>query len=365
MTGMRKIFLKDLFELYHRPYMLLWLVIVPLFLLYLAGHTSIGEPQVRLLFHPHEDAQPDSTTVRGLLEEFSNIVVIERDGGATDTLTAMESERADLALVWQGQWQIYQRSSSRQKREQLSLLGSRIGFSVLQKKPFMLSLLGSRLKRINKINFSLVSFHPPIRRNETSLVPAVIALIVAFLPFLLACGTFIRERETGTLEILLVSPQVAWMNMIVGKALIPLFLAVTNFFILLLFSETLFDIHVKSGLLETFSIQLLAMLASTLLGLAASAIVRSELQAYLISALYLMCLILLTGFIYPIDQAMPLVQIVSRLFPLTFSQEPLATWMLQGTNAFVFKEEGAWLVAQCSVFFALASVSFFAVRQRI
>jgi hypothetical protein len=79
-------------------------------------------------------------------------------------------------------------------------------------------------------------------------------------------------------------------------------------------------------------------------------LVKSQLQAYLIAALYFLCLMLLTGFIYPLEKAVDSIQILSHILPLTYSQEYFTSWLLQGAQAEHYQQEIMWLVLQSIIY---------------
>lgn len=386
MIGSAKVFVKDLYELGSRPFLGAWLVLVPLVLLYVAGNIDVHPSYIRTIVQPAESAKPAGARVRALASEFTQLAVVERDWDVSETSLVMAQDGAQIALAWDGRWQIFLRPSSSNEREQLLVLAYQLAMSIGFEKPWQIKFLesiiqsdqtsesdGQRPGRDGAANLAtaadagieIVDLGSPTVEQTASLIPRIIALIVALLPFLVACSSLIRERENGTLATLIVAPRVGWWNIVAGKAITSLFVAIVNLFVLLLASVFLFAVPARIGLWPVFGVQLLAMLMSTLLGLAASILVKSQTRIYFLSVLYAFCLIFLTGLFFPLERTAAAVQYASHLFPLTFSQEPLTQWMAHGLLVWPFEAHVTWLAGQCVVALILVAGSVHIAKIRI
>jgi len=195
--------------------------------------------------------------------------------------------------------------------------------------------------------------------NSVWLVPSVIALIVVFIPFLLASGSIVREREIGTLEVLAAAPGITWIGIIIGKSIVPVLTGIGILILLVLFSRTFFDFGMKPNFIGIFGLQLLAILVATFQGLIISSLARSQLNAYMITAAYLVALILLTGFSLPIKNASPLIHWVSSILPLTSTFRPFSAWMNFGSEVSNFISEIQWLMVLWVTSMGVAIISFY------
>jgi hypothetical protein len=101
-------------------------------------------------------------------------------------------------------------------------------------------------------------------------------------------------------------------------------------------------------------------MSGALMGLVCSAFVRSNEQVYFIATMYLLSSVLLTGFLFPLDQSARVVQHLSITLPLTFSAKPLSLWMHTGLPMVGFEREVLMLCGQICAYLAL---SVLAVRQ--
>lgn len=192
-------------------------------------------------------------------------------------------------------------------------------------------------------------YFPPVSQSDRSAVPGLVSLIAVFTAFLLSSGAFVREREAGMLEVVVLAARRRWLALAAGKLLLPILIAMTSLLLQLLIARSVFSFGFKPGLAGMFVLQFLAVLGSGLLGLSVSALVRSQQQAYLLSAMYLLCLVLVTGYVYPLEQAGVIVRFASYAFPLTFSGPAFEGWLTQGAGLALYGREVMWLAAQCIV----------------
>jgi ABC-type multidrug transport system permease subunit len=170
----------------------------------------------------------------------------------------------------------------------------------------------------NRLEF----YFPAASHVDRSLVPGFIALIAVFLPFLLASSALVREREAGTFETLIIIARRNWARVAAAKLLMPVVIAMLTTVLLLVAARTAFGFGIKPGLVAAFGVQLIAAATSAILGLAISTLLKSSQDAYTMASAYLIASILLTGMVYPVEQAATAVAAVSYLFPLTLSGAP-------------------------------------------
>lgn len=363
MRGVIKILAKEVAELSHRPFLLFWLATVPMLLTLVAGYISTGEPQETLVLSASGMTDEEKGRARQLLDEIAGLTVVEVEEPVTDIIAVMERTRAGLALVGHRKWEVIERSSSRVHHQRLMSLAYQIATSLNLDRPWQLKAIESLSGGGSAA--TVLSLSPFDRRGETWLVAYVVALLLVLPPFMLTCNSLVREQDTDTLGRLLVVPNVSWISLVVGKALLPLLLGAVELFLLMLLSHLVFDTEGGPAGPTTLAIQFLAVLSSTLLGIAVATVVRSQLQAYLSSALYLVCLVVFTGFAFPLSQALVPIKLTSYLFPLTFSLQPLAAWMLLGTDGVVFVPELQSLLVQCTAYAALAAYGVIVLRARM
>lgn len=354
-----KIVVKDLFELFQARYLLFWLLVLPILLLVLTGDIGLHDPTIRVLVIPHEKASPSSKSIVNILNEVSNIIVAEEKIPPGNLLQYMQKKHVDVAIDWHNKrWVIYS------QQYPIKQLFTSLAHSFSQEIGSLSLVYLREQEQLNQLP-SFFLFFAPRFGKDLSNVPIFISLVIAFYPFVLASGSYIREREGGTLDILLVAPGITWNHVYWGKIILPILITLISFFLQLIFAQSWFGFGMKSGFFGLLVQQILAMLSSAFLGLAISTFLRSHQNIYLASAIYLLCLILLTGIFFPLSQASIPVVVISKLFPLTFSAPPFASWMSTGTSVGSYPNETLFLGIQCAGYFFLSMLSFHWEKKRI
>lgn len=168
-------------------------------------------------------------------------------------------------------------------------------------------------------------------RKENFQLPAELAAAVAWLATFLPAVAIVRERESGTLEQLFVTP-IRPIELILGKGLLAAVLAFLAF--LEAFALVTLYLHVPMR----GSPALLAALAAFYifvemgLGLVISAVARTQTQAFMTSFFWLMLESILSGQILPVENMPRAVQFVARLVPNTHFSTIVRSIMLRGST---------------------------------
>ncbi|HRR10026.1 MAG TPA: ABC transporter permease [Rhodothermales bacterium] len=178
----------------------------------------------------------------------------------------------------------------------------------------------------------------PEMRGVYMFVPGVITLILMLVSAMLTSITIAREKETGTMEILLVSP----LNpplIIVGKVIPYMALSFINTLTILWLAKFVFGMPFNGSLPLLLAICLLYIFTALALGILISTKVKTMQAAMMISATGLMMpTVLLSGFIFPIE-SMPLpLQIFSSLIPAKWFNIVIKDVMIKGIGLeFIWK----------------------------
>ena len=374
---MTRVFAKDLTELLMKPFLGIWILLVPLCLIYVAGTATTHVNPLRVLVQETRGARPAATDVRRLVGEFSHVVVLPHPWSGSDVLSVMDQHQAELAVQWvpprrsweKGVWRLFVRHTSRSRHTDLVTRAHEIALSLALGKPWQV-VVAERLALKQEPRFKkalkteVLELGGPIAGQSGTLIAHVMAVTVVFLPFLLACSALAKEWEDGTLATLLVAPGISWWNVVSAKILVAMTATTICFLTMLIVAIAYFHIPPRFSLGPTLAIQLTAMATSTFLGVAAACLTRSLVQAYFCSALYIFCLIFLTGISFPISGAGMLVRIVAKAFPLTFSFPALHQWLVYGSSTWLYEQSLYWLIGQCGLGAALMLVCVsFARRQ--
>ncbi len=211
---------------------------------------------------------------------------------------------------------------------------------------YLSAIIGQYQHELNpnvKIPYQIV---PTVRQlyNEEqngslSFIPGVIALIFMIVSTALTSVAVVREKEMGTMEILLVSPFNPIM-VLIAKAIPYLVLSLIDFIIVLLLSAYLLDVEIKGSLLLLFGESILFIITCLSLGLLVSSVTESQQAAMLFSMMAMMLpTLLLTGFIFPLENMPKIFQVISNIIPSKYYYIIVKAVMLKGLGfEYVWKE---------------------------
>ena len=176
---------------------------------------------------------------------------------------------------------------------------------------------------------SRMLYNPQLKSAYT-FVPGVMAMIMMLLSSLMTAVAIVKEKETGTMEILLASPLQPWI-IILGKAIPYLLLAFINLLLILSLSIGVLEMPVRGSIGLLLLECLLFILTSLSLGLFISSITNSQQVAMFISLVGLLLpTVMFSGFMFPIEN-MPLpLQDMTRIIPARWFYEIVSAIMVKG-----------------------------------
>ena len=157
--------------------------------------------------------------------------------------------------------------------------------------------------------------------------------------------SIVREKETGTMEVLLVSP-VKPLFIILAKAVPYFVLSFVNLITILILSVFVLDVPVVGSLFWLIIVSLLFIFVSLALGLLISSVTRTQVAAMLVSGLMLMMpTMLLSGMIFPIESMPLILQWISDILPARWYIQAVRKLMIEGVPVvLVYKEIGILLL---------------------
>jgi ABC-2 type transport system permease protein len=182
-------------------------------------------------------------------------------------------------------------------------------------------------------------FYNPSLKGQHMFVPGVITLIMILICALMTSITITREKEFGTMEVLLVSP-LKPVQIILGKVLPYFILSFIDVIMILLLSWFVFGLPIKGSLILLLAESMLYILMSLSLGILISTVAKTMQQAIFISLVGMMLpTILLSGFIFPIENMAKIYGWVSAIFPPRYFILIVKNIMIKGTGfLYVWRE---------------------------
>ncbi len=192
-------------------------------------------------------------------------------------------------------------------------------------------------------------------------VPGTMALILMLISAMMTSITIAREKEMGTMEILLVSPLKA-PHIILGKVAPYLLLSVIDAFVVVFLGNVVFGVPIRGSLFVLAFLVILYISMALSLGILISTVANSQQVAMFISGFALMLpTILLSGFIYPIENMPYALQILSNFMPPRWFIDALKQVMLKG-NGLEYIWPNILILSAMTIFFLALSVKKFKLR---
>jgi ABC-2 type transport system permease protein len=181
----------------------------------------------------------------------------------------------------------------------------------------------------------------PGMKGAYNFVPGVMGLILMLICAMMTSISIVREKETGTMEVLLVSP-VKPIYIILAKAIPYMVLSCINIITILLLSVYVLDVPIAGSLVLLFGVSLLFILVSLALGLLISTMAETQVAAMLVSGMVLMMpVMILSGMIYPTENMPVMLQWISNIIPAKWYIIAVKKIMIEGLDvSFVLKEIG-------------------------
>jgi len=172
----------------------------------------------------------------------------------------------------------------------------------------------------------------PQMKSAYNFVPAIMGMLLMLICALMTSISIVREKEKGTMEVLLVSPTRPLM-IIVAKAVPYLALAFTILTIILLMARFVLGVPLQGSVFWIYFTSTIYILLALSLGLLVSNIAKTQLVALLVCAMVLlMPIIMLSGMIFPIESMPPILQWVSVIIPPRYYISAMRKLMVMGVG---------------------------------
>lgn len=212
-----------------------------------------------------------------------------------------------------------------------------------------------------RIATSVRMIYNPELKGTTNFVPGVMALVLLLVGVLMTSVSIVREKELGTMEILLVSP-INPLFVVISKAVPYLFLSMINLAVVLLLSVFLLGMPFKGSLLLLIFESALLILTALSLGLLISNSTNSQQQAMLLSLMgMLLPVMLFSGFLFPLENMPKPLQIFSHIVPSRWYYVIVKSIMIKGLGlAAIWKE--TLILMGMTVFLLSLSIRKFKIR---
>lgn len=215
-----------------------------------------------------------------------------------------------------------------------------------------------QLNRNNPTAYSIQTqtqlYYNPELKSVFNFVPGVMTIILMLVSAMMTSISITREKEMGTMEVLLVSPLKPF-QVIIGKVFPYIFLSIINATIIVLLGYFVFKMPIVGSFFLLAFESILFIITALSLGILISTVTDSQQTAMMISLFGLMLpVIILSGFIFPIS-SMPLpMQIISNIIPAKWFIIIVKAVMLKGASVSVIWKETLILIGMTAVYILLS-----------
>jgi ABC-2 type transport system permease protein len=202
----------------------------------------------------------------------------------------------------------------------------------------------------------------PQMRSAYNFVPAIMGMLLMLICAMMTSISIVREKEKGTMEVLLVSP-VKPLMVIIAKAVPYLVLAFAILITILLMARFVLGVPLAGSLFWILVVSTLYILLALSLGLLISNVAQTQLVALLLSAMVLlMPVVMLSGMLFPVESMPTILQWISAIVPPRYYIEAMRKLMIMGVGIGEVAREVAVLAGMTVVLLAIALKKF---KQRL
>ena len=172
----------------------------------------------------------------------------------------------------------------------------------------------------------------PQMRSAYNFVPAILGMLLMLVCAMMTSISIVREKERGTMELLLVSPVRPLMIMI-AKVVPYLVLAFAILTTILLMARYVLDVPLAGSIVWIYVISTIYIILALSLGLLISTIATTQLMALLLSAMVLlMPIVMLSGMIFPVESMPEVLQWFAALVPPRYYIQAMRKLMIMGVD---------------------------------
>jgi drug efflux transport system permease protein len=344
---------KEFLELRQDPRLFSIVIIAPIVQLTMLGYAATTDIRNVPMLVIDEDSSSESRDLVSRFESSGNFVVVDRMSSSARIDEYLDSGRAWMAL------QIPSDYSDRVRAGQPTTIQVVADGTDANSTNVALGYAGTLIAAFNRELMAktgrgrvvpLVSadvrvwFNPQLESKDF-MIPGIIALLLLVVTTNLSSMAIVRERELGTLEQLNVTPIARW-ELILGKMLPYALIGLIDVLLVVVVALFWFEVPLRGSFFLLIAMCLVYLLTTLGLGLFVSTISATQQQAMMTASFFfLIPMVFLSGFVFPIENMPAIVQPVTYLIPLRYFLVILRGIFLKGVGLETFWREALALTA--------------------
>ncbi|MDY3884018.1 ABC transporter permease [Porphyromonas somerae] len=359
---------KEFIHIFRDPYTLLILLLMPVVELLLFGFalnmevTNIRTALVAL--------EPDRYTQRleAKIRSHPDFILYEEHLSVAEAEELLQKDKLDLFIVMPT---AFEASIYRKQPTQVQMVVDasdpnageiRVSYAsaLLQSVVVQDIRGGSQLPYSIEVNSRML--YNPMMKSSYNFVPGIMGLVLIVLCTIMTSVSIAREKERGSMELLLVSPVHA-TTMVLAKAVPYFVVSLINIASILILSYFVLGVPIRGSLLLIILVTMLYVLVALAIGLAISSLVSQQRDAVVVSGFGMMMpTILLTGMLFPLANIPAALRWISYLVPATYYIGATRKVMIQGLSFM-----GIWQEVLALTLFAvlMLTIAIVSIRPRL
>ncbi len=262
----------------------------------------------------------------------------------------IRSQKADMAVVFAGDF------ASKRSGLQLIVDGSDPNMAQQWTNYARQTILSPLTPHHSPLSTKLL--YNPQMKSAYNFVPAIMGMLLMLICAMMTSISIVREKERGTMEVLLVSP-VRPLMVIIAKAVPYLVLAFVILIVILLMARYVLGVPLAGSLFWIVMVSIIYILLALSLGLLISNVAQTQLVALLLSAMVLlMPIVMLSGMMFPVESMPQILQWIAAVIPPRYYIDAMRKLMIMGVGIGEVMKEVTILVAMTALLLTIALKKF-------
>lgn len=333
---------------------LLGMPVLQIILFGFAITTELNHSRVAVL-DPSKDAV--TTRITGRIDENRYFSVVKELSSASDIETVFRHDEADIVVAFTPDFDANLSTGEAGIQLVVDATDPNTGNMMAG---YVQGIVGQALQsgtQSSPIVQTHLLFNPQMK-SAYNFVPGVMGLILMLICAMMTSISIVREKETGTMEVLLVSP-IRPIFIILAKAVPYLVLSCVNLATILLLSVYVLHVPVEGSLWTLSFLSLLLIAVALSLGLLISCVVQNQVAAMIVSGMGLMMpVMLLSGMIFPIESMPAVLQWISNIIPARWYIQAVKKVMIEGLGMAAVWHEALILSGMAALLIGLSLKKF-------
>ncbi|MDI6807934.1 MAG: ABC transporter permease [Candidatus Eisenbacteria bacterium] len=218
--------------------------------------------------------------------------------------------------------------------------------------------LRGRGQKLSAISPELRIWYNPELRSRNFMIPGVLALILMVMTMMLTSLAVVKEKETGTMEQLIVTP-IRPRELIIGKLAPFTIIGFIDVILVVLVTTFWFHIPIKGSVPLLFGLCAIFLMTTLGLGLLVSTVSRTQQQAMMTAIFFVMLpMMFLSGFVFPIENMPRIIQFITYLLPLRYFFVIIRGLFLKGVGIVELWDEAVALLILGTIIFSMSVLRF-------